>query len=413
MPTRAGVAAFIIGAGCVVLARIVGALELYILGVASLAVLGLALAWVSASTPRIEMARLVRPDRIHVGDDCWIELHFTNRGRRRSAVIDVVDDVTTTAGASVLIAPLAPGEMGNVRYRVTAERRGEIWVGPLTIGWSDPFGLVRRTSTYRERRRVLVYPTLLRLGVGPRSRGVGATPSPIRPDALGRTGDDVYALRGYVPGDDPRRIHWPSSARHDDLIVRQAHHPTTSRAIVIIDDRAEPLGARGLDLAASAAGSVLLAAHQRGDEIRLMTASGSDTGYGTSTDHLLALLERLALMAPTPAPDFDAALGQLGQERVRAAVVIVSAADAGARRILTGEHALDGDITWVALHPSAYDDTTGLSGFEGPAAAPGAAGGALIIDVVAPGTFPALWAAASSGGSIRRGAFGHTQAVGS
>ena len=57
------------------------------------------------------------------------------------------------------------------------------------------------------------------------------------PHALGRTGDDFYALRPYVVGDDLRRIHWPSTARHDELLVRQQEQPWQGRTTVVLDVR--------------------------------------------------------------------------------------------------------------------------------------------------------------------------------
>ncbi len=58
------------------------------------------------------------------------------------------------------------------------------------------------------------------------------------PNALGRGGEDFYALRHYVVGDDLRRVHWPSTARHDELMVRQDELPWQGRATVLVDVRA-------------------------------------------------------------------------------------------------------------------------------------------------------------------------------
>ena len=57
------------------------------------------------------------------------------------------------------------------------------------------------------------------------------------PNAVARSGEDFYALRPYVVGDDLRRVHWPSTARHDELMVRQDELPWQGRATVLLDVR--------------------------------------------------------------------------------------------------------------------------------------------------------------------------------
>ncbi len=331
MPTRAGWALLITGAALAAAGRIVGATELMIVGVAFLFLVVVALATVAVSTPSLEVGRLLRPSRLHVGDTCTIDLRFTNVGARRSPVIEATDAVGQAVTASVLLGPLAPQNTASVRYRIETERRGEMWVGPLAVSWSDPFTLARRRRQLSGHKRVVVLPAVWSVQPPLRARGGDAAPSQVRPDALGRTGDDLYALRRYVAGDDPRRIHWASSARHGDLMVRQAHHPTTSRSTVILDDQS-PWSEPDLDLAASIAASVLLAAHRRGDETRLVTASGTDTGYGGGIDHLFAAFERLALVMPVPKQPVSQVPGAglpSGRDLDRCAVVLVSPANAG------------------------------------------------------------------------------------
>jgi len=49
---------------------------------------------------------------------------------------------------------------------------------------------------------------------------------------VGRVGDDFYALRPYVVGDDMRKVHWPSTARRDELMVRQDELPWQGRVTI-------------------------------------------------------------------------------------------------------------------------------------------------------------------------------------
>ncbi len=370
MPTRAGWAVVISGAILATAGRIVGAIELMIVGVAFMLLVTAAVITVAVTSPSLEVGRLLRPSRLHVGDTCTIDLRFTNVGHRRSPVIEATDAVGQAVTASVLLGPLAPQDTASVRYRIETERRGEMWVGPLAVSWSDPFTLARRRRQLSGHKRVVVLPAVWSVLPPLRARGGDDAPSQVRPDALGRTGDDLYALRRYVAGDDPRRIHWASSARHGDLMVRQAQHPTTSRSTVIVDDRSswsEP----DFDLAASIAASILLAAHRRGDETRLLTASGTDTGYGGGIDHLFAAFERLALLMPVP----DGSLAGLPSARDldRCSVVLVSPAASGASPLgkLLGDNP---DVTRVLV--ATTDEDVGAA----PDRRPGVSGSIVVSE---------------------------------
>ena len=46
---------------------------------------------------------------------------------------------------------------------------------------------------------------------------------------------EVFDLRSYVPGDDPRNIHWKLSNKLDTLLVRQGSTPSHSRLALLLD----------------------------------------------------------------------------------------------------------------------------------------------------------------------------------
>ena len=128
------------------------------------------------------------------------------------------------------------------------------------------------------------------------------------PHALGRVGDDFYALRPYVVGDDLRRIHWPSTARHDELLVRQQEQPWQGRTTVLLDVRRAAHDASSLEAAVSAAASIVTANSARRDLVRLATTDGADSGFGSGSPHLQALLEHLAVVEATGSASLRAML---------------------------------------------------------------------------------------------------------
>ncbi len=81
-------------------------------------------------------------------------------------------------------------------------------------------------------------------------------------------------------GDDLRRVHWPSTARRDELTVRQDERHQQGRTTVLLDVRRAVHTDVSFERAVSAAASLLVAATVRGDEVRLVATDGTDSGYG-------------------------------------------------------------------------------------------------------------------------------------
>jgi uncharacterized protein (DUF58 family) len=120
-----------------------------------------------------------------------------------------------------------------------------------------------------------------------------------RTPGLQTGGDEFHSLRPYVIGDDLRRVHWPSTARRDELTVRQDERHQQGRTTVLLDVRRAVHTEATFERAVSATASLLVAAEVRGDEIRLVTTEGTDSGYGAGASVLAAMLEFLAAVATT------------------------------------------------------------------------------------------------------------------
>ena len=86
--------------------------------------------------------------------------------------------------------------------------------------------------------RLVVYPEYEELEGFPIVSGQDPTVHATRPEFRNLDGEDFFTLREYQIGDDLRRVHWPSSAKLDELMIRQLETPWESRALVILDPRA-------------------------------------------------------------------------------------------------------------------------------------------------------------------------------
>jgi uncharacterized protein (DUF58 family) len=291
--------------------RLLGIGQLYVFGAAALLLVIGALAYVHLVRVDLEVDRRVHPARVYAGTTSRVRIGIRNLRRRRTPLLRIEDPVSDTNGAHMVLAPLDPGAAETCTYRLPTERRGIVHVGPLRIVIADPFGLAQGALMAAPRVQATVFPRVDPVQPVPFTAGHDPLAGVRQPNALGRSGDDFYALRPYAMGDDLRRIHWPSTARHDELLVRQHEQPWQGRTTVLLDLDNATHDPDGFETAVSAAASIVSANSQRRDLVRLVMSDGTDTGFGVGRTHLEALLEWLAVVETIPASDVSAMLESL------------------------------------------------------------------------------------------------------
>jgi len=302
MLTRAGWTTLVLAVAAVGAGRLLGLQELYVLATMAVALCAVSLVAVRRS-PHLHVDRLVVPSRVHVGSASRIELRVRNGGRRSSPVVTLFEPVQGTVGAEVSVAPLRAGDGHGATYRLPTERRGTIRIGPLEAQRLDPFGLARRRSVVTEATRLTVLPAVEVLRGVPVLGGLDDPLAGVARHTLGARGSgDFSSLRPYVPGDDLRRVHWASTARAGDLLVRQDDPPWQGHLTVLLDLDPARLDAERFERAVSAVASTIAAAAASGDRVRLLDTSGTDTGLVDARSALDPLLERLATVQRAERP---------------------------------------------------------------------------------------------------------------
>ncbi len=315
MLTRTGVVLLAVSLAVLAGGRAFGLPELFILGAGGLALLTGAFVYVVVRRLQVQVSRRLTPPRVHAGDPCRVDLSLRNRSRLRSPVLRLRDDVSGTSGVELMVAPMATGAGSTAVYRLPTERRGVVRVGPLRLTVMDPFGLARITTTGDHDMSLVVYPRVDDLDAVRRSSGSDIERLTVQQQRVAPLGEEFHALREYQVGDDLRRIHWPSSARHDDLMVRQDELPWHGRVTVLLDTRpAEAAvdlssgdsGTRSptdtFEAMVSAAASVAAASIRRGDRVRLLCTGGVDSGFGGGRHHLARILADLAVVERSEHP---------------------------------------------------------------------------------------------------------------
>jgi uncharacterized protein (DUF58 family) len=354
--TRQG---WLVAVGVVVLitaGRVFGLPELFALGIIAAALLVGAVLLVGAARLDLEVGRAVHPTQVRVGTPTRVEVAVRNRRGGRTPVLRLRDPVSGTRGADLLVSPLGAGERAVAAYRLPTDRRGLVQIGPLDVLVGDPFGLTNVATIAAPKLDVTVYPRIDVLEPLPYTTGHDPLSGARQPNSLGRSGEDFYALRPYVVGDDLRRVHWPSSARHDELLVRQNELPWQGRTTVLLDVRKAAHSADSLELAVSAAASIVAATTRRNDLIRLVTTAGTDSEFGAGSDHIDAIMEHLAVVPASATGSLRRAVDMLGRGSNGGAIAVILAEvpdeDLRAAAMLRTRY---GSLTIVHFDRSAWD----------------------------------------------------------
>lgn len=297
MPTRAGWGVLAGGVSFLVAGRLFGAIEFLVVGVAAMAAVVIAVVVRQVRPSRVAVARSLTPPQVPAGEPARVDLEIVNRGTRRSPVMRLHDAVTGTRGVKLAVAPIAGrGARVHGAYRLPTSRRGVLDLGPIEITDTDGLGLARRRHRLDTRVRLVVHPPIEPL---PPVR-VPAGDDPLLGEelrqSLGMSDEEFDGLREYVPGDDLRKIHWPSSARHDEFQVRQFRPPRHGRLSIVIDTRPPGDTVAAFDRTTSIAGSIAASVLDAGDATRIETTDGRTTPLVSGRSQLDSLLEFLALL---------------------------------------------------------------------------------------------------------------------
>jgi uncharacterized protein (DUF58 family) len=392
--TRQGWIVALGAAGLLAAGRLLGLIELVVLGTAAALLLVACVVHVLRTRLDLEVGRSVHPARVHVGSPSRVELGITNLRAMSTPVLRLHDSVSGTRGADLLLPPLGRRTRTSAAYRLPTQRRGILRIGPLRVVVSDPFGLAAAGTQGAPATELTVYPHVDEIVPVPYTTGHDPLSGAKQPNALGRTGEDFYALRPYAIGDDLRRVHWPSTARHDELLVKQNELPWQGRTTVLLDVRRGSHRGESLELAVSVAASIVTANWKRHDLVRLLTSDGADSGFAPGYQHLEAIMEHLAVVPATARASLRGIIGVLGRSGNGGALVaVVAAVPPDDLRAIARLRTRYGSVTIVQLDRSAYEPSVPPSQ---PAAVPGT------IHVTSAQPFAPTWDRAMARLSSRR-----------
>ncbi|MFE9447735.1 DUF58 domain-containing protein [Streptomyces sp. NPDC006739] len=311
-------------------AGIAAAICAYVLGQSDLLRVGLLLAVLPLicagvlyrTRYRVAGSRRLSPARVPAGGEARVHLRMDNVSRLPTGLLMLQDRVPYVLGPRprFVLDRVEPGGRREVSYRVRSDLRGRYPLGPLQLRLTDPFGMCELTRSFSAYDTLTVVPRVeplppVRLSGEAKGYGEG------RQRSLALAGEDDVIPRGYRYGDDLRRVHWRSTARYGELMVRREEQPQRARCTVLLDTRTVAFEGSGPDSAfewaVSGAASVLVHMVERGFSVRLLTDTGATVpGEGAdgfagsgqeSADAAGLMMDTLAVIDHSDATDLSRA----------------------------------------------------------------------------------------------------------
>lgn len=232
------------------------------------------------------------PRKMVAGEPCQVAVRIKNK---KSIMPSFCLRVTDHAPRKeVFFVKVDAGEVAELRYCLTPLHRGVHRWDALEVTTRFPFGFFLKRSLFRKAEEALVYPSIRPVDRPFRSLGLGS-------DHLHRAfrgeGTELYSVRDYREGDSSRNIHWKSTARLKQVMIKELEKEVTG--VVTLELR-PPFGPY-LEEAVALAASLAYRVYQRAIELRIRTGA-VETAFGASLGHLEEILALLALYSPGDEP---------------------------------------------------------------------------------------------------------------
>lgn len=199
-----------------------------------LALLVLSYIWAWSNLRGLDVLRETFTHRTQVGDQARERLTIRNLWPFPKLWVELQDHSDLPQHSPGFVAYLPGRQRRRWTSRTPCTMRGKFTLGPATLISGDPFGIFRLERTVSGTSEIIVYPRMVELpafalpsaelpgGQDLRSRAYHVTPN-------------VSTVREYAPGDSFNRIHWRSTARTGQLMVKEFELDPTADIYIVLD----------------------------------------------------------------------------------------------------------------------------------------------------------------------------------
>ncbi len=232
--------------------------------------------WASHRPLRATITRTVTSVRVPRGDPIRVAYRLHNATRFHSGRATIIDQCDDQIGR-VPVEPVEPETVVNLHGVIPTRRRGVFEVGPYGVERIDPFQLSVGTRLDDATSLVTVHPKVYGL-IGPQGAvRVIESESVVRRATIDPMSGFI-SMREYVPGDDPRMIHWPTTARTGTLMIREHVEVRRPEYTVLLDTATTSATPDDFEEAVDVAATLAVHAIRSGLDVVVRTTSRDHPG---------------------------------------------------------------------------------------------------------------------------------------
>ncbi len=282
----------------------------------------------------LTVTRTIQPAAFE-DDEVDVKVCIEKNAWTKGYMIEITDTVPSAASSlrnpMLFVAQLPVKKKREYSYKTVCFKRGVYTVGPMTVSSSYPLGISSASKPAGgDGETFTVYPKLFSIAALPLLTGTAMPMSGTEVMAKSGGNEDFFGTREYRHGDSLKFIHWPSTARHGHLIVKEFEMRASTEITVLIDLHKDSCSGSGrettLEYAVKIAGSIAQYALGRGHHVQLV-------GYGEQPhivpssrgmDQLALILESLAqVQADGSVPYHQAIIRSAGLLRDGETIILI------------------------------------------------------------------------------------------
>ncbi len=201
---------------------------------------------------------------------------------------------------SLFILNIRPRENKKISYVIDCYKRGLWRLGPVSIISQDALGFFKMRKSLNVFSEVLVYPSLFRVFSFPPLASGSVSWMGVETAKISGDSHEFFGVREYQRGDAISRIHWPSTAKHNKLIVKQFERNAVQEVTIIMDlKKGHDIGAgkeTTLEYSVKLAGSIARYLLNEGAFVQMVGygKQGVLIPFGKGESHMYKILDYLA-----------------------------------------------------------------------------------------------------------------------
>ncbi len=323
--------ALLLGCSTYVAAWALGSQPLYPLAIGLVLAGGGARLWARRADSSMLLRRSAGRGTTFEGDDAWVTLELERSSRVPLGSAIVRERLGRLGDRETRLRPDRRAFRGT--YVLGQVPRGRYVAGLAEVSLEDPLGLERVVVTVPVSGALVVYPRLV--AIEALFSESGAALQDGRRLLLRRpSGFDLHSVREYEQGESLRKVHWPTTARRGQLMVKELEDAPRDEVAVLLDARGGSVGEgfdSSFDAQVRAAGSVLRSHAARGRRAVLAVNSARRESVHVASlgGDWQAALELLAAAEPDGSRPLEELLAREGGPAGRALEVVVVSATLG------------------------------------------------------------------------------------